>query len=105
MGAGYFLDPLNYMELIHHGLFFFFVSLKLGVMDKTLMPPAAGVSSTILVVNSLVSFTALTKIFTFFRAFSTLAKMVMLISKVIYDLGPFLAIYMMVVIQQVISYT
>lgn len=56
-------------------------------------------------VNSLVSLTAFFKLFTFFRAFPTMAKMVILITQVMRDLVPFILIYLLFVVQTVVSYT
>lgn len=75
------------------------------MVDQTMMPPAKGVDSTIQIVNTLVSITAFAKIFNFFRAIEKLAKMVILIGRVFYDLVPFMTIYFMVLFQQTISYT
>lgn len=96
---------MNYMELFHHFSFFYLAVLKAKDMNKTLMPPAKEVGTQILLVNSLVSMSAFTKLFTFFRAIPSMAKMVILITQVVYDLIPFIVIYGLVILQQVVSYS
>lgn len=104
-GSAYFSEFLNYMELSHHFLYLYFARLKAADMNRTLMPPAKDTGADILLVNSLVSLTAFFKLFTFFRAIPSMAKMVILITQVASDLVPFIVIYALMLLQQLHSYT
>lgn len=76
----YFSEFTNYVELLHHLLFFYFASLKAGDMHRTLMPPEKGTGTQILLINSFLALSAFAKIFTFFRAIPSMAKMVILMT-------------------------
>lgn len=68
------------------------------------MPPAKDTDAQMLLVNSLVSLTALSKLFSFFRANPTLARIILLINEVVKDMFPFIYIYYLLLLQQVVSY-
>lgn len=101
----YLEDTLNFVELTHHALFFWFLSHRIDKIDQPLFPPSRAVDFNCKILVSLVSLTSFAKILTFFRAHSQLAKLVILLTKVFEDLLPFTLIYIMIILQQAVTFT
>lgn len=100
----YFKEKLNVFELLHFSLFFAVASMRLEYLGHTLLPPTISVSFHVKLLNSLCSLTSFIKLFSFFRANQTFAKMVILITSVLRDILPFTVIYILVILQYSIMY-
>lgn len=101
----YLNQLLNIFELLHYTLIIYFTGLRYMYLGQVLLPPEKAVNFHYRFVNSLISLTSFGKLYSFFRANDTMAKMVILITKVFNDLLPFTLIFILVLTQNCMVYS